>query len=208
MSRCFDDGVQVIPLTGVKAFLLACNDSLVLVDTGRSEEDVNIILRCIKKLNKSPKDIELCVITHQHRDHIGGLSKLKEECDFKVASHKEESKAIEERTGIAVDLELEDGQVLPYCGGTVIVHVPGHTAGNICLYLKEKGAIIAGDTLFMLEGKLSPPPDQYCKDPEMARRELRRLLDLDFDSILVSHGEDLWSKGKAELRKLMERLGY
>jgi len=207
MPITFED-VHPIPLTRVKAFLLACGDSLALVDTGRSEEDAKTILEYIKSLNKSPRDVEMCLITHRHRDHIGGLPRLKRECGFKVASHSEDASAIEEITGISVDVMLNDGQTLPYCGGIRVLHVPGHTSGNICLFFPAKGLIIAGDTLFVFEGELSPPPDRYCEDPEMAKRELRRLLELDFDKILVSHGEDVLKNGKVELKKLLEKLGY
>lgn len=207
MPTAFED-IHTIPLTNVKAFILACGESLALVDTGRSEEDAKKILEYIRSLNRSPRDVEICLITHRHRDHIGGLSKLKEECGFKVASHRGDASDIEEITGISVDVLLDDGQILQYCGGTKVVHVPGHTSGNICLLLMTKGAIIAGDTLFVLNGELSPPPDRYCEDPEMAKRGLRRLLKLDFDALLVSHGDDILENGRAELKRLLDELGY
>ncbi len=200
------EGIHPVSLNGVKAFLLTCGNTLVLVDTGGSEEDADTILRYIKSLNKSPKDVEMCLITHRHRDHIGGLYKLKKGCGFRVASHEGDASAIKEITGILVDVILEDGQTLQYCGGIRVIHIPGHTSGNICLFIESKRAIIVGDTLFVFNGKLSPPPERYCEDYEMAKRGLRRLLELDFDTMLVSHGEDLWSGAKAELAGLLRKL--
>ncbi len=207
MPTAFND-VHTIPLIRVKAFLLTCGDSLALVDTGRSEEDAETILEYVKSLNKSPRDVEICLITHRHRDHIGGLSRLKKECGFKVASHREDAQAIEEITSVPVDITLDDGQMLPYCEGIKVVHIPGHTPGNICLFLMTKGTMIAGDTLFVLDGELSPPPDRYCEDPAMAKRGLRKLLKLDFDALLVSHGDDILENGRAELKRLLGKLGY
>ena len=135
---------------------------------------------------------------------MGALKRLKEICGFKVAAHTYESGEIEKKTGIVVDTLLKDGDMLPYCGGIKVIHIPGHTRGNISLFLKEKKTIIAGDSLKTEEGKLIPPPEMYCEDTEMARKELRRLLNLDFEKILVSHGNDVYDRGKEKLIALLK----
>ncbi|MCL2170126.1 MAG: MBL fold metallo-hydrolase, partial [Defluviitaleaceae bacterium] len=40
---------------------------------------------------------------------------------------------------------VTDGQVLSIAGGIEIVHVPGHTPGHICLFLKKFGIMVIGD---------------------------------------------------------------
>jgi len=199
------EGLHVIPLGMVKAFFIESGDKLVLVDTGYSPDHAKMILREVENLGKRPGDIELCIITHRHGDHVGGLKALKDACGFRVASHEEEASQITSATGVTVDLKLKDGEVLPYAGGIKVVSVPGHTAGNITLYLPEKKAILVGDTIFAdEEGNLSPPPERYCDDVDMATREIARLLGLDFDAVFVSHGKDVLSGGKTKVEALVE----
>jgi glyoxylase-like metal-dependent hydrolase (beta-lactamase superfamily II) len=201
--------VYPIQFSGVKATLLKCNSKLILVDSGRSDDDAETILSFARTHLNMPLEEygEVCIITHRHGDHIGGLKRLKESCNFKLASHINEVKDIESATGLQVDLKLEDKDTLPSCGGIQVIHVPGHTAGNICLYLKELVLLILGDTMFAdEEGNLSPPPDHYCSDPEMAKRELKRLQELDFDNIIISHGKDTFHGARKKYQDLMQRL--
>lgn len=190
-----------------KSFLLKCDDKIVLVDTGRSEEDAERIMKYAKDRLSLPleKYGDMCIITHHHGDHIGGLKNLKEVCSFKVAAHLNDFKRIEEASGVKVDIKLEDGETLPYCGGIKIIHVPGHTSGNICLYLKNKKILIAGDTVFADEkGKLIPPPNMFCEDPDLAKKGLKRLLELDLEAILVSHGESAYTRVKDKLEAALK----
>lgn len=174
-----------------------------------SNDDADTILHYTRtNLNMPLEEYgDLCIITHRHMDHIGGLQRLKKTWDFKIVSHFDEVKGIESATGFNVDLKLKDRETLPYCGGIQFIHVPGHTVGNVCLYLPNKALLIVGDTLFAdEEGNLSPPPDPYCVNPERAKRELKRLLELDFDKIIVSHGKDTIDGAKKKFQLMMERI--
>lgn len=197
--------IYPIQLTGVKATLLNCDGKLVLVDTGRSTEDAETILKFAQtKLNMPlEKHFEICVITHRHGDHIGGLKRLKETCNFKIASHVDESEDIESATGFKVEIKLKHKESLPYCGGIQFIHVPGHTLGNICLYMEQKKLLIVGDTVFADEdGNMAPPPDRWCIDPEMAKRELKRLRGLEFDNVIIGHGKDSIGDAKNKFNKV------
>ena len=198
------EGIHPVPLGMVKAFLIESGKNLVLIDTGYSPDHADTILGKVRSLGRSPNNVELCIITHRHGDHVGGLKTLKEACNFKVASHEEEAELIESACGVTVDLKLKDRQTLPLAGGIQAVTVPGHTGGNLTLYLPRKKAILVGDTIFGDEnGNLSPPPERYCEDVDMATREIKRLLDLDFDSVLLSHGKDVIEGGKEKVRNLV-----
>ena len=198
------EGIHSIPLGMVKAFLIESDEKLVLIDTGYSPDHAKTILDKAQSLGRNPDDVELCIITHRHGDHIGGLKTLKEACNFKVASHEEEAELIESASGVAIDLKLKDRQILPLAGGLQAVSVPGHTGGNLALYLPGKKTILVGDTIFGDDkGNLSPPPERYCDDVEMATEEIKRLLDLDFNSVLLSHGKDVIKGGKEKVKDLV-----
>jgi len=55
------------------ACLVETNHESILFDTGTKGE---ILLNNLKKLNINPKDIKKIVISHEHRDHRGGLNSL------------------------------------------------------------------------------------------------------------------------------------
>ncbi len=198
------EGIYPIPLGMVKAFLIESDKKLVLVDTGFSPDHAKTILDKVRSLGRSPTDVEFCIITHRHGDHIGGLKTLKETCNFKAASHEEEAEFIESTSSVKIELKLKDRQILPMAGGIQAVTVPGHTGGNLTLYLPGKKTILVGDTIFGDDqGTLSPPPERYCDDVDMATEEIKRLLDLDFDSLLLSHGKDIFEGGKEKVKDLI-----
>jgi len=99
---------------------------------------------------------------------------------------------------------MDDGDILPECGGIEVIHVPGHTAGNICLLVE--GSLITGDTLRSRRGKLRPPSSRFSEDSAEALKGLSRLESLDFDAIYVSHGDDLITGGKEELSSFLGRI--
>ena len=55
------------------ACLVTTNHETILFDTGAKGE---ILLNNMKKLNINPKDIKKIVISHEHKDHKGGLNSL------------------------------------------------------------------------------------------------------------------------------------
>lgn len=87
-----------------------------------------------------------------------------------------------------VDKTVEDGEVLPYCGGITVIHTPGHTPGHICLYLNQSKALVAGDALNVIEGQLVGPNPEHAADIEMARKSLEKLTQYDIETAICYHG--------------------
>lgn len=190
----------------LESYVLDCEEGIVLVDTGRPD-DIEKIFDEVRDMGKMLKDVTLCLITHKHGDHIGNLSKVREATSAKIMAHEEEVSDIEGATGLTIDKGLKDGEIVPYCGGIQAIHVPGHTRGNIILYLRKSKLIIAGDTIFGdEEGNLTPPPEMYCEDVNMAKREIKRLLKYDFDTLLISHGKNILQNAKDKVEELCQDL--
>lgn len=186
-----------------KSFLVDCGE-LVLIDAGHSRGCSGNVVRAVRGLGREPREIALCVLTHRHRDHVGGLRAIEELCGFEVASHSAEAEEIEEATGVTVDHRLEDGDVMPMCGGIRVIHVPGHTQGNICLLMD--GNLFAGDTLFGGNGGLRPPPSRFSSDPGEALESISKLEAFDFEAVYLSHGEDVLTGGRERLAGLLRNL--
>jgi len=100
----------------------------------------------INEIEKNNLKLKYILNTHHHYDHVGGNSRLKEKYKCKVAGFEKDKGRIPE-----IDINLKDEQKwkneLFECE---ILHIPGHTSGHICIYIKEINALFTGDTLFSL----------------------------------------------------------
>jgi glyoxylase-like metal-dependent hydrolase (beta-lactamase superfamily II) len=152
-------------------------------------------------------DIDIILITHSHGDHIANLPIIKRKTGAEVMAGSGDADRIKERTGVEVGRRLLHGDVVDAYGGIEAIGVPGHSEGNLSFYLRRNKAVIAGDTIFGdFEGNLYAPPEKYCQDAEMAARGVRRLLEYDFDVLLISHGKNLMSDAKRMVSELCEEI--
>jgi glyoxylase-like metal-dependent hydrolase (beta-lactamase superfamily II) len=102
---------------------------------------------------------------------------------------------------------IEDGQVLPMLGGLQVVHTPGHTPGSVCLYGARDRVLFVGDSLQRRFGRVSFASGLYSDDHAAAKRSVKRLAQLDVETIVFSHFATL-EEGAAEvLARLAERSG-
>ena len=114
-----------------------------LVDTGFEATITNHLFPFLNELGRTPDEIDLVAITHRDRDHIDGIKAIREKTKAKIAIHELDADSVER-----VDIKLRDGQRIDLGDRSFeVVHAPGHTPGNICLYQKEKQLLIVGDTL-------------------------------------------------------------
>jgi glyoxylase-like metal-dependent hydrolase (beta-lactamase superfamily II) len=120
-------------------------------------------------------------------------------------AHVKEAPLIKAATGVNVE-GLAHKENLTVCGGIEIIHVPGHTEGNSSYYLPKLKALIAGDTIFGDENSnIIAPPERYSLDVNQATREIKRLLDYDFDMLFYTHGKDILKDAKKAVQMLVEK---
>jgi len=199
--------VEQSPADGwdLEGYILDCDERLVMIDTGFTPHDMEAYSAELEIMGRDWRDIEAVLITHGHGDHIENLFQIKEKTGAKVMAGIGDTENIGLRTGVEVDRALSHGDVIGLCGGIEAVLVPGHSAGNLCFYLRESKTMIVGDTIFGDgEGNLFPPPERYCDDVAKATREICRLLDYDFDNLLLSHGKNLLGDAKSAVEELCE----
>jgi len=201
--------VKQSPADGLdlEGYILDCGEKLILMDTGFTPQDVDIYQKELRIMGRKWADIGIILITHEHGDHIANLPVIKKKTGAEVMAGGGDADRIKERTGVDVDRRLLHGDIIDDCGGIEAINVPGHSEGNLSFYLRRHKTMIAGDTIFGdLEGNLIAPPEKYCQDAEMAAREITRLLDYDFEILLLSHGKNLMSDAKREVANLCERI--
>ena len=61
----------------LQLYLLVGGDRTVLIDAGGSSEPENIIFPYLERLELTPSDIDMVIVTHSDHDHFGGLGAIK-----------------------------------------------------------------------------------------------------------------------------------
>jgi glyoxylase-like metal-dependent hydrolase (beta-lactamase superfamily II) len=105
---------------------------------------------------------------------------------------------------VGVDEQVEDGTRLNLAGGTKVISTPGHTPGHICLYLEQPKVLIAGDALTAEDGSLNGPNPSMTLEMRTALQSMRRLADLDIDTIVCYHGGVVSEDANGELRRVIQ----
>ncbi|TKH13131.1 MBL fold metallo-hydrolase [Bacillus wiedmannii] len=182
--------------------ILLWNDEMaVLIDTGfpGQIEDIQVEM---ERVDVSFDKLKAVILTHQDIDHIGSLPELLQNCgsNIKVYAHELDKPYIEGDVPLLKGGNVEnppkgkvsdtviDGQELPYCGGILILHTPGHTPGHISLYLKQSKTLIAGDSMYSVNGMLGGIHAPTTLDVQEALQSLKKYLNLDIESVVCYHG--------------------
>ncbi len=188
-----------------EVYILECEGGLILIDVGFTPLCHENIQAELDSMGSKWDDIKMIIITHAHGDHINNLAQVKKLTHAEVVIGEGDETALENRTGIKANIVLGQGDVIGACGNIEIIHVPGHSPGNLSLYLHRHRAILAGDTIFGdSEGTLEAPPEKYCTDVDQAAKNLVILAEYDFDALLLSHGKNTYEGAKEKVMKLIE----
>src|SRR3954454_11322718 len=181
--------------------LLWNQEMAVLIDTGfpGQIEDLRVAM---EKVGVSFDKLKVIILTHQDIDHIGSLPEILQEfgSNIKVYAHELDKPYIQGDLSLLKDGHIEnppkgkvndtliDGQELSYCGGIRVIYTPGHTPGHISLYLKQSKTLIAGDSMYSVNGIIGGIHAPTVLDLKEARLSLKKYLDLDVESVVCYHG--------------------
>ncbi|HDR7206497.1 TPA: MBL fold metallo-hydrolase, partial [Bacillus cereus] len=195
----------------IHPILLWDDEMAVLIDTGfpGQIEDIQVEM---EKVGVSFDKLKVVILTHQDIDHIGSLPELLQRCrsNIKVYAHELDKPYIEGDLPLLKDGNVEnrpkgkvsdtmiDGQELPYCGGILILHTPGHTPGHISLYLKQSKILVAGDSMYSVNGMLGGIHAPTTINIKEAQQSLKKYLNLDIESVVCYHGG--LSKGNIKIQ--------
>jgi len=191
-----------------EVWLLYCEGGLILVDVGFTDFCFENIEVELKKMSKSWEDIRMVIITHAHFDQIMNLKRVTEVAKMaEVMVGEGDFDELRNQTGVQPTMGLDNGDIIDACGGIEVISIPGHSPGNLCLYLKEEKTLIAGDTIMMNKfGNLMPPLIEYNENSIQAKENIKILMDYDFDKLLLSHGEPVVTNAKGKVTELLINL--
>jgi glyoxylase-like metal-dependent hydrolase (beta-lactamase superfamily II) len=184
----------------VRCFVVVGTGGVVLVDTGPPGAG-EAIGSAIARVGATWSDVTDIVLTHRHFDHVGGLAESAELASgAAVWAGADDAREIQFE-GRRTVRPLEDGDVV---GDLRVLHTPGHTPGHLSLLLETASLLVIGDLVGSTDGALDFGPSAFTADSALSRQSLRRMVDLQTDRILFSHGEEVPNAGAA-IRQLLDR---
>jgi glyoxylase-like metal-dependent hydrolase (beta-lactamase superfamily II) len=215
-------GVHQLTVRGANMYLVV-EDSLTLIDTAFRGTGP-LVMDFIRRLGRKPEELKLVVITHNHIDHIGGLTELRKEASFSLAMSQDDLEESGEafpgeplipraarvvfaaRHGV-VDMPLKGGEVLDVLGGLRVINAPGHTPGSIALLSEKMKLLFVGDTVRKRRDVLFLPYKLASYDMTKARETVKTLSALDFEMMCFGHGRPLSNGVRDSLIKLANAPG-
>jgi glyoxylase-like metal-dependent hydrolase (beta-lactamase superfamily II) len=218
------DGVHIVPMGMANAFLIEGDDGLTLIDAGFPDKEA-AVFGAIRRLGRSPDELNHLIFTHGHPDHIGSAAAIVRETGARTYMHPLDVPIAEsggpfrpmrpapgllgqvlcrlffdpdERLNpVAIDQPLTDGDVLPIAGGVEVIHVPGHCAGQVALLWRPGRMLFAGDVATNLMGLGDPVGFENLAE---GRASQRKLASLSFDAAGFGHGKPIARDASARIR--------
>ena len=180
---------------GTNTYLVGATNPI-LIDTGAGVPEYLPLLQdyLAKRGWKRPARI---LLTHRHRDHMGGVLQLRE-----LFSGITVWKMIFRDRELPGPMDnLQDGEAVRGGGVTLIpIHTPGHASDHLCYYLVEEKALFTGDLILGGSTTVIPPDDGDLGD-YMA--SLRKLKSLEVKRIYPAHGPVI-EDGPAKIQEYID----
>jgi glyoxylase-like metal-dependent hydrolase (beta-lactamase superfamily II) len=135
-----------------------------------------------------------------NRNHVRAANRVRERTGARVAIHPADADYARGQ-GALLDAELAVGESV---GPFRVVGVPGKSPGEIALHDPGRRLLVVGDAVIgNPPGKLSLLPERVMDDPARLRASVRRLLELDFDALLVGDGVPIRAGARERLAELV-----
>lgn len=204
------DGMYWIQDAGACSGVYALDHGRTLIDAG------NMYGLADELQDLGPLDrLERILLTHSHFDHVGGLAELYQQASPDLYVHPlareylklhrspfpEFFQALEKDGKLK---SIEDGTVIDGNPTLRVLHLPGHTAGDLAFFDPRSGALFSGDAVLpntARHGAVLSKPDEVCGGRLKDKLEsLKRLLALPVKHLFAGHGDPVFDKGSDQIK--------
>lgn len=208
-------GIHRVDGVMCNVYVIVEREGLTLIDAGLPGRERKIG-EYVRGIGRDLSEVRRIVLTHQHVDHVGGAAALAEQTGAEVIAPVGDAPAIEgkarrempkEPMGMVFRLTVMRGLrpvvvtrtvragetigALVEDGGLRVIEAPGHTLGEIALYVPGRRLLIPGDAYQHRGADVAPPPGVFTTDVALARESMRALSELDIEASLPGHGEPI-----------------
>ena len=136
-----------------------------------------------------------------NRNHSRAANKVREATGARTAIHPLDADHASAQ-GCIVDEGMEHGELI---GPLVVVGVPGKSPGEVALHWPARRVLVVGDVVIgNPAGACGLLREAVMDDPAGLKASVRKLLELDFDTLLVGDGEAILEGAKQRLEELVE----
>ncbi|MDR0920265.1 MAG: MBL fold metallo-hydrolase [Oscillospiraceae bacterium] len=195
--------IKRIKIGSSNIYILQGNGSSVLIDSGGGGERKNKkLIRSLNKRGISPEDLKVIIITHAHKNQMGGALFFRRAYGTKIIADEKDSMtakikgrgifgkiraalAKNEKAGIISDIHATEGLRLAQFGiQATILSLPGHTCGSIGV-LTDDGNLFCGG---VMENFIFPSPSKLAQDFVLLNKSFIRLKMLPIKMVYPSNG--------------------
>jgi glyoxylase-like metal-dependent hydrolase (beta-lactamase superfamily II) len=164
-------------------------------------------------LQEQGLQVRWVLLTHHHRDHIGGATHLQAH-GATLLSHPRTATLVAERWSVQVDALLQDGDLLHPSIPWRVLHTPGHAPGHLCAHHDETvvaGDLVAGEGTIVLDSNDEADLQAYLDSLQrIARLGPKRLLPAHGPVIepalpLLQHYQDHRNARTAQIEEALQR---
>jgi len=162
---------------------------------------------CIDPVEPTEDDMDALVgegvawIILTNRNHSRAANRVRAATGARTIIH-----ALDADHARSQETELDDTlDVGAAVGPLEVVDASGKSPGEVALLWRKRRILIVGDAIIGTPpGQCGLLPERVMDDPARLRASVRRLLDLDFDTLLVGDGESILKDAKARIEELVE----
>ncbi|MEA3210138.1 MAG: hypothetical protein QOE70_3195 [Chthoniobacter sp.] len=186
----------------LNGYAIQLDEGTVLVDPPAPDKDGWPAFDALKPITK---------IILTNRDHVREAVLFRERYGARLVAGADE---VAQLAPLAIDEAVRDRDLI--AGVLRVIHLPGKSPGEIGLYFdhvhhavsRELGGILLlGDALIgHPPGALGLIPEHKLDDPARLKQSLRKLLDYDFELLLLCDGQSVLSGSKRKVAEFLEAL--
>lgn len=203
---------------GLNSCYLIRGKDVIMIDGGMPDK-LKVFRKELLKLNVSPEEIKLIVLTHSHFDHSGSAREIRDFTGAKIAIHASESTYVE-NGGMIIpkgvntygkitkpwlfeifknisfpkfkpDILIKDEPypLKAYGIDGNIIHTPGHTFGSVSVILDSGEAFVGCMAHNGLPFRIAPGLPIYAQDIGLIKKYWKLLIDRGITMIYPGHGK-------------------